>query len=64
MIQPLFRGLLSHSKQPIEGNLIIDNTGKAFIIPVEYCERDGHHLRIDSDLPFTVDEETIEQIKL
>ena len=61
MRQIEFRGKLSHSKEWIHGNLIIANNGKPYIIPFEIFEPDGHHLIIDSDNPFWVDENTIGQ---
>jgi uncharacterized phage protein (TIGR01671 family) len=57
----LFKGKLSHSKEWIEGNLIIAQNGKPYIIPFDVFEPDGHHLIIDSDNPFWVDENTISQ---
>lgn len=57
----IFRGKLSHSKEWIEGNLIIANNGQPYIIPSEIFEPDGHHLRIDSDNPFLVIPETVGQ---
>lgn len=56
-----FRGKLLHSKQWIEGNLIIANNGQPYIIPSDILEVDGHHLRIDSDNPFWVLPETVGQ---
>ena len=56
-----FRGKLLHSNEWIFGNLIIANNGKPYIIPVDVFEPDGHHLLIDSDNPFWVDENTIGQ---
>lgn len=61
MRQINFRGKLSHSKEWIEGNLIIANNEKPYIIPSEIFEPDGHHLRIDSDNPFWVISETVGQ---
>jgi hypothetical protein len=57
----LFKGKLSHSKEWVEGNLIIAQNGKPYIIPFEVFEPDGHHLIIDSDNPFWVDEDTVSQ---
>lgn len=57
----IFRGKLSHSKEWIEGNLIIANNGQPYIIPSNIFEPDGHHLIIDSDNPFWVDAETVSQ---
>jgi len=54
-----FRGLLTHSKLTVIGNLIISKNGKPYIIPAEVFEPDGHHLIIDSDNPFWVEPETI-----
>lgn len=56
-----FRGKLSHSKEWIDGNLIIANNGHPYIIPPSIFEPDGHHLRIDSDNPFWIDPETVGQ---
>ena len=57
----LFKGKLCHSKEWIEGNLIITQNGKPYIIPFDVFEPDGHHLIIDSDNPFWVDENTVSQ---
>lgn len=57
----LFKGKLSHSKEWIEGNLIIAKNGEPYIIPFSVFEPDGHHLIIDSDEPFCVDENTVSQ---
>ena len=57
----LFKGKLSYSKEWIEGNLIIAKNGKPYIIPFCVFEPDGHHLIIDSDNPFWVDENTVTQ---
>ena len=57
----LFKGKLSHSKEWIEGNLIIAQNGNPYIIPFDVFEPDGHHLIIDSDNPFWVDEYTVGQ---
>ena len=57
----LFKGKLSHSKEWIEGNLIIAQNGKPYIIPFDVFEPDGNHLIIDSDNPFWVDEDTVSQ---
>jgi uncharacterized phage protein (TIGR01671 family) len=56
-----FRGKLSHSKEWIEGNLIIASDGNYYIIPFDVFVPDGHHLMIDSDNPFWVDEKTVGQ---
>ena len=55
----LFKGKLSHSNGWIEGNLIITHNGNPCIIPSDVFSLDGHHLLIDSDNPFRVDENTI-----
>lgn len=55
----LFRGKLSHSKEWVEGNLIIARNGQPYIIPFDILEPDGHHLIIDSDNPFLVIPETV-----
>ena len=55
----LFRGELSHVNIWVEGNLIIANNGCQYIIPSDVFEPDGHHLIIDSDDPWRVDENTI-----
>jgi hypothetical protein len=60
----IFKGKLSHSKEWIEGNLIIDKNGNSYIIPSEVFEPDGHHLIINSDSPFRVDKETVIQNKI
>ena len=57
----LFKGKLCHSKEWIEGNLIIAQNGKPYIIPFAVFEPDGHHLIIDSDNPFWVDDDTVSQ---
>ena len=57
----LFRGQLLHSKEWIEGNLIIARNGKSYIIPFDVFEPDGHHLIIDSDSAFWVIPETVGQ---
>lgn len=56
-----FRGKLLHSKQWIEGNLVIANNGQPYIIPSDILDPDGHHLRIDSDDPFWVSPKTVGQ---
>ena len=56
-----FRGRLSHSKQWVFGNLIIAQNKYPYIIPFDVFEPDGHHLIIDSDSPYWVDDETIGQ---
>ena len=57
----LFRGKLSHSDKWIEGNLLIANNDKPYIIPSAVLEPDGHHLRIDSDSAYWIIPETIGQ---
>ena len=57
----VFKGKLSHSKEWVEGNLIIAQNGNPYIIPYDVFEPDGHHLIIDSDNPFWVDEDTVSQ---
>ena len=57
----VFKGKLSHSKEWIEGNLIIAQNGKHYIIPFDVFEPDGHHIIIDSDNPFLVDKDTVSQ---
>ena len=61
MRQIKFRGQLSHNKQIVFGSLIITSDGQSYIIPSEVIEPDGHHLRIDSDLPYWVAPETVGQ---
>ncbi|KKU53544.1 MAG: hypothetical protein UX75_C0036G0019 [Candidatus Moranbacteria bacterium GW2011_GWE2_47_10] len=56
-----FRGELQHSGNWVIGNLFQSRNGNAYIIPVACCETDGHHARIDSDEPFSVDPATIGQ---
>ena len=56
-----FRGKLLHSKEWIFGNLIIAKNGSYYIIPFDIFEPDGHHLVVDSDNPFWVDQNTIGQ---
>lgn len=55
----LFKGKLSHSKTWIDGNLIIAKNGSTYIIPSDVFEPDGHHLIIDSDSPFWVDDDSM-----
>lgn len=55
----LFRGKLSYCNKWIEGNLIIAENGRPYIIPKDVFIVDGHHLRIDSDSPYWVIPETV-----
>ena len=59
--QFLFRGVRSYDKNVIEGNLIIDNEGEKHIVPFDMIDRDGHHLRIDSDEPMFFEQDSINQ---
>ena len=54
-----FKGKLNHSNRWIEGNLITARNGNKYIIPFEIFEPDGHHLIIDSDEAFRVNNETV-----
>lgn len=56
MREHLFRGKLSHSKKWIEGNLIIANNGKPYIIPQKNIEPDGHPLSIDDNAYWVIPE--------
>jgi uncharacterized phage protein (TIGR01671 family) len=56
-----FRGKRLHDNNWIIGNLCVDNQGIKHIIPFDDMEEDGHHLRIDSDLPVFFNEETVGQ---
>ena len=58
-----FRGRRSYDKQWIVGNLIVDKNGDKHIVPFDYFNMDGHHLRYedDSDKPVFFDQETIGQ---
>jgi len=59
MREILYRGMLSHKKKWVEGNLIISNQGKPYIYPKDLIEQDGHHLRFDTDEAFWVIPETV-----
>lgn len=61
MREILFKGKLSHSKGWVVGNLILSKNWNSYIIPSNILEEDGHHLKIDSDLPYWVDEGTVGQ---
>lgn len=54
----LFRAKRSYDKKWMLGNLIIDNEGEKHIVPFEWFEQCGHHLRIDSDEPLFFDQDT------
>lgn len=55
----LFKAKLSYCNKWIEGNLIIAENGRPYIIPKEVFIVDGHHLRIDSDNAYWVIPETV-----
>lgn len=57
----LFKGKLLHSKEWIEGNLIMMQNKKSFILPIEAFNSYNNNLIINSDNPFWVDENTIFQ---
>ena len=63
MRETKFRGRRTHDKQWIIGSLVIDKNGDKHIIPFDYFEMDGHHLRYedDSDKPVFFDQETVTQ---
>ena len=45
----------------VYGSLITLDNGRKYVVPNNYFELDGHHLRCDSDYPVFVDENTIGQ---
>lgn len=57
----IFRGKSTVSNKWLYGNLVKTNMNRYFIFPVEISKQDGHHLNIDSDDCFFVNEETIGQ---
>ena len=57
----LFRGKLCHSDTWVYGNLCKTENESAFILPTHLCGVDGHHFRIESDEPFSVEPDTIGQ---
>ena len=61
MREHLYRGKLNHSKEWVQGSLIISQLGNPYIYPNEIIEQDGHHIRFDSDAPFFVIPETVGQ---
>ena len=61
MREILFRGKRIYDGAWVEGNLIVDENGKKHIITHDVIEEDGHHLRIDSDLPVFFEQDTIGQ---
>jgi uncharacterized phage protein (TIGR01671 family) len=61
MREILFRGKLNHSKEWVQGSLIISQWGNPYIYPNDIIEQDGHHIRFDSDAPFFVIPETVGQ---
>jgi len=61
MREILFRGKRHYDDKWIEGSLVKINNGEHIILPYEICERDGHHLFIDSDDSLFVKDETIGQ---
>lgn len=59
----VFKGILENNRcnsGEVIGNLIYDNYGNPHIIPIGNCEVDGHHIRIETDLPSLVDPDSIE----
>lgn len=55
----LFKGKLSHSKEWIEGNLIIDKNLNMYIIPFKKFKNNGYHLIIDSNYKYLVDKDSV-----
>ena len=51
-----FRAVSCISGEWVYGNLVND-----YVVPFDYFELDGHHLRCDSDYPVFTEEETIGQ---
>ena len=47
----LFKAKRIYDNEWIIGNLVIDNLGNKSIVLFDIIERDGHHIRIDSDEP-------------
>lgn len=56
-----YRAKFLHSDKWVVGNLILDEHGQPYIIPQGVFEADGHHLVINSDNPYWVEEKTIGQ---
>jgi hypothetical protein len=58
-----FRGKRQWNNEWLVGNLIIDKSGKKYIVPCKYFEADGHHLSYedDTDTPVFVDQESVGQ---
>ena len=60
MMEIKFRAIKSYNNEWVYGNFIKDDR-YCYVIPRDYFELDGHHLRCNSDLPIFVEEETIGQ---
>jgi hypothetical protein len=58
-----FRGKRCFCSDWIYGNLIIDKTGKKYIVPSEFFDADGHHLSYDddTDMPVFIDQRSVGQ---
>ena len=55
----LYRGRRNFDQEWIYGSLLIDCDGDFHILEPGIVEKDGHHIRIDSDSPMFFDQETI-----
>ena len=56
-----YRGRRNYDEKWIYGSLLIDRNGDFHILESNIIEKDGHHIRIDSDYPMFFDNDTIGQ---
>lgn len=54
-----FRGIRSYNNEWVFGNLVIDERGEKHIVEFSEVEQDGHHIKIESDIPMFFNQESI-----